>query len=227
MGHFTFNELIGGHVPPGMASLRPDGSCVVGEPDGMVVVRDRRARVCRQLQQQEQRGLSGLGAAPGWFGGKIQPPARSFRAGLNMLGGGSRARTYMNEIWAHRRPAGFWGGARGEAWKRVSPGNMTPAMLRELLKEIQQYEDRSVSDRFRVTPPGSHKRRPRTRPTPAPTPPPRPTPAPDLPAPTLVATAWANRSVTRAAPQPYARQARSGVPTGGTPWSSGTYVSVQ
>lgn len=221
MGHMTFSELVGGHVPPGMAALRPDGSCVVGEHDGMVVVRDKRARVCRLLRQQEQRrrhGLSGLGAAPGWFGGKIRPPARSFSAGVSMLGGGAKARTNMQEIWAHRRPSGFWAGPRGKAWKGVSPGNMTPAMLRALLGEIQKYEDRFVSSRFRVTPGRS---RPRPRPKTAPPPRPKTTPAPWPPT-TLVAAAQASRFPV----QPYARQARHGVPTGS--WAAPqTYVSVR
>ena len=168
--------------------------------------------------------LSGLGG-PGWYG--THAPARSFHEGARLLG-----RTRMSLVWSHRRPAGFWASARGQGWKRVSPGNLTPAMLRALLNEIRRYEDQAnVEDRWRMTSPG----RARPRPAPRLAPKPRPTPEPKAPK-TLVSVAAARRAAAFKPAQQavtYARtgmsqQARSGVAQRPTPWSSTpVYVSAR
>jgi hypothetical protein len=157
-------------------------------------------------------GMGELGRSQGWFAGRVRPPARSFWLGVERLGGGARGRTRMQLIWSHSRPHGFWGSARGRAWKRVSPGNMTPVMTAALLAEIQAYEDRQGLGRdWRVTPPRRRRRSP-PRPAPAPKPRPRPRTGPvarTVPS-TLVAAARSRRRPVTG--QPYARQARSGVP---------------
>lgn len=173
----------------------------------------------------EELGLGGLGSlgGPGWYG--THAPVRSFREGVSRLGGGGLAKTKMRMIWSQRRPAGFWASRRGQGWKRVSPGNMTPAMLRALLREIQKYEDvRGTDPDWRVTPPGSHRRRPKPRPRPAPRPRPRPRTGPVtslLPAAVLQKGLTARRGGRRRPPITRAPTYRAPIYARGAPRSAG------
>jgi hypothetical protein len=174
--------------------------------------------------------LGALGE-PGWYGTHASP--RTFREGVRMLGGGGTATVKMEMIWSHRRPGGFWASRRGKGWARVSPGNMTPAMLRALLVDIQAYEDqRGIESAWRMTPPSRHRRQPRPRPKASPRPRPRPRTETRTPVATARRVPATLVSVARSAParpvtgQRYARQARHGVATGGHPAARQSYVSM-
>jgi hypothetical protein len=210
MGHMLWSELVGVSAPVGQPAPRPGGGCCIQHADGMHTLYGKGAAACR--------GLGGLGQfydrdVSGWFAGRIRPPARSFHHGAAQLGGGGKAKFKMKLIWAHRWPSGFWRSRRGRAWKRVSPGNVTPVMIDHLLQEIREWRRRVMS------PPAPPRVRP---PTPAPRPRPRlrprPVPTSKPPATTLVSSvSVAPRPRAPRPParpitgQPYAAQARHGV----------------
>jgi hypothetical protein len=165
MGFMSFAELTGapdGAIPVGVPAPRPGGGCCIRDASGMHSLYGKGAAACQ--------GLGGLGE-PGWI--RSGAPAESFWAGMKLLGGGASGRIRMQWVWEHRRPYGFWHGAAGAGWKRIAPGNMTPAMIPELLADIQAYEDRvQLAPGHRVTRPRPGQRSPRFRRAPS-----RPAPA--------------------------------------------------